>query len=118
MLTLEQLKQAVHRKGVTKTDAALLCVAAASANAATTLAVRKLAVSAGVKGAKTINFSSHLSSAEDKVFKTTDGWELTEAGSQYVANLAAQGLSASLSFSTSMIHRNREFLTRMIQPKR
>lgn len=95
LLTLEQLKQTVHRKGVTKTDAALLCVAAAGARAASTGAVRKLAVDAGVKGAKKINFSAHLSSAEDKVFKAPDGWELTASGQAYAAALAAQGLSAS-----------------------
>lgn len=95
MLTLEQLKRAVHRKGVTKTDAALLCVAAAGGHSATTGAVRKLALDAGVKGAKKINFSAHLSSAEDKVFKAGGGWELTDSGRQYVAALAAQGLSAS-----------------------
>jgi hypothetical protein len=54
-----------------------------------------LAYEAGVKGAKKINFSAHLASAEDKVFKAANGWELTETGRQYVAALAAQGLSAS-----------------------
>ena len=85
MLTLEQLKQAIHSQRITKTDSALLCVAGAGAKAASTVAVRKLAIEAGVKGAKTINFSAHLSSAEDKVFKTSQGWELTDAGREYVA---------------------------------
>ena len=40
MLTLEQLKQAVHKKGVTKTDAALLCVAGGGAKGVSTAAVR------------------------------------------------------------------------------
>ncbi len=95
MLTLEQLKQAVHRQSVTKTDVALLCVAATGSHSATTAAVRKLAVDAGVKAAKKINFSAHLSSAEDKVFKAPQGWELTDVGRKYVAGLAAQELSAS-----------------------
>lgn len=95
MLTLDQLKQAVHRSSITKTDAALLCVAASGAKAAATSAVRKLAVEAGVRGAKKINFSAHLSSAEDKVFKAPQGWELTEAGRKYVAGLAAKELSTS-----------------------
>jgi len=95
LLTLEQLKQTVHRQRLTKTDVALLCVAAAGAKAASTAAVRKLALEAGVRGAKTINFSAHLSSAEDKAFKAPQGWELTEAGRKYVAGLAAQELSTS-----------------------
>lgn len=95
MLTLEQLKQAVHQKGVTKTDVALLSVAAAGAKAAPTTAVKKLALEAGVKGAKTLNFTAHLHSAEDKVFKTPEGWELTELGRKYVAGLTAQQLSTS-----------------------
>ena len=95
MLTLEQLKQAVHRQSLTKTDVALLCVAASGAIAVSTATVRKVAVEAGVKAAKRINFSAHLSSAEDKVFKAPQGWELTDLGRKHVAGLAAQELSAS-----------------------
>lgn len=95
MLTLEQLKQVVHRKGITKTDVALLCVAAAGASAASTKSVRQLAVDSGVKGANKINFSAHLSSAEDKVFKTPSGWELTDVGRAHVSALAGKVLSAS-----------------------
>lgn len=95
MLTFDQLKQAVHKKGVTKTDVALLCVAAAGAEKAPTAQVKKLAISAGVKHAKDINFAAHLHSAEDKAFKTPDGWELTEIGRKYVASLAAVQLSDS-----------------------
>lgn len=95
MLTLDQLKQAVHRRKITKTDATLLCVAAAGAKAASTNTVRQLAVESGVKGAKSINLTAHLNSAEDKVFKAPQGWELTDAGRKYVAALAAEEMSAS-----------------------
>lgn len=95
MLTTEQLKQAVHQKGLTKTDAALLCVAAGGGSDVSTAAVRKLALDAGVKGAKKINFSAHLSAAEDKVFKTPKGWELTPGGRLHIAALAGKVLSAS-----------------------
>ncbi len=60
-----------------------------------TAAVRKLAIDAGVKGAKKINFSAHLSASEDKVFKTPKGWEFTPGGRQHIAALAAEALSAS-----------------------
>lgn len=95
MLTTEQLKQAVHQNGVTKTDAALLCVAAGGGSDVSTAAVRKLAIDAGVKGAKKINFSSHLSASKDKVFKTPKGWELTPVGRQHIAVLAGKTVSAS-----------------------
>lgn len=95
MLTTEQLKQVVHQGGVTKTDASLLCVAAGGGSNVSTATVRQLAVDAGVKGAKKINFSAHLSAAEDKVFKTPQGWELTPAGRQHVASLAGKTLSVS-----------------------
>lgn len=95
MLTLEQLKQAVHRKNITKTDVALLCVAAGGAKAVSTAEAKRLALEAGVKGAKKINFHSHLSSAEDRVFKAPQGWELTRDGKKYVAGLAASELSSS-----------------------
>jgi hypothetical protein len=51
--------------------------------------VKKLAIKSGVRGAKEINFSSHLGSARDKVYRTPDGWELSDAGRQYVAEIAA-----------------------------
>jgi len=95
LLTLEQLKLAVHKKGVSKTNIALLCVAAGGATKVPGPQVKKLAIGAGVKGAKKINFTAHLHGADDKVFKTPDGWELTEAGCTHVAALAAAELSVS-----------------------
>jgi len=95
LLTIEQLKQGVHRAGITKTDSALLCVAAAGGKSASTASVRKLAIDVGVKGAMKLNFSAHLSSAEDKIFHSPSGWELTDQGRKYVAGLAAQVLSVS-----------------------
>lgn len=95
MLTTEQLKQVAHQSDVTKTDAALLCVAAGGGSAVSTATVRKLALEAGVKGAKKINFSAHLSAADDKVFKTPTGWELSPAGRAHVAALAGKALSVS-----------------------
>lgn len=95
MLTLDQLKLAVHRQRLTKTDAALLCVAAGGARAVPAPEVRKLAMESGVKGAAKTNWGAHLGSAEDRVFKTVQGWELTKSGREHVASLAAQELSAS-----------------------
>ena len=95
MLTLEQLKQIIHKQKTTKTEIALLCVAAAGAKGVSAPEVKKLAIEAGVKGAKDINFTAHLHSVEDKVFKTPSGWELTEEGRKHVASLAAGHLSTS-----------------------
>jgi len=95
MLTPDQLKQAVHRPGITKTDIALLSVAAGGGKGVPTSKVRDHATSAGVRGAKNLNFSGHLSAAEDKVFKTPDGWELTEKGRQHVATISASAISVS-----------------------
>lgn len=94
MLTIEQLKQAVHKKGITKTDVALLC-AASGGSSISTAAIKKLALDAGFRGAKQTNFGAHLNSAADKVFRTPNGWELTDAGRKHVAQIAAQGLSTS-----------------------
>lgn len=95
MLTLEQLKATVHRHGITRTDVALLCVGAAGAQGVPTRSVRKFALDAGVKKAKDINFSQHLASAEDKVFKTPSGWELTNVGREYISGLSAEALASS-----------------------
>ena len=105
MLTIEQLKQAVHRKGITKTDTALLCVDAAG-KSASIAAVKNLARDAGVKNFKNINFSAHLASAEDKVFKTPEGWELTALGRAHVASLTAQILSTSPAAAEAQALRN------------
>jgi hypothetical protein len=95
LLTAEQLKQVAHQPGLTRTDSALLCVAAGGGSDVPTAMVRKLAIAAGVKGAKTINFSAYLSAAEDKVFKTPSSWELTGVGREHVAALAGRILSSS-----------------------
>lgn len=80
---------------MTRTDTALLCVAAAGGKKASTAGVRKLAIDAGVKGAQKINFSAYLAAAEDKVFKTPEGWELTDGGRQHVAGLVGESLAIS-----------------------
>ena len=95
MLTLEQLKQAVHQRNISKTDVTLLCVAAGGGKSVSTSDAKKLAISSGVRRAAQINFSAHLHSAEDKVFKVPDGWELTDKGRKYVAGLAAVQLTES-----------------------
>jgi hypothetical protein len=95
LLTLEQLKVVVHQKGLTKTDTCLLCVAAGGGSNVQTAAAKKCAIDAGVKGAKKWNFGAFLSAADDKVFKTPDGWELTEGGKSHIASLAGESLSVS-----------------------
>jgi hypothetical protein len=95
LLTPEQLKAVVHRKGLTKTDTCLLCVATGGGVAVPTAAAKRYAIEAGVKGAKNWNFGAFLSSAEDKVFKAPAGWELTGTGRGHVATLAAGSLSTS-----------------------
>lgn len=95
MLTLEQLKGVVHKKGISRTNVALLCVAAAGGQGVPTSKAKQLAVQAGVKKGKDINFSAHLGSAEDKVFRTPSGWELTPAGRAHVAALSGEVLSSS-----------------------
>lgn len=95
MLTLEQLKQAVHRQKLTKTDTALLCVAGKGGKDVPTTAVRTIAINVGIRAATSTNYGAHLASAEDKVFKTPNGWELTEAGRKHVAALAAKELASS-----------------------
>lgn len=95
MLTPEQLKAIVHVKGQTKTDTCLLCVAAGGGTAVPTASAKKHAIEAGAKGAKNWNIGAFLSSADDKVFKTPSGWELTGKGREHVAALAAGSLSAS-----------------------
>lgn len=95
MLTPEQLKAIVHTKGITKTDTCLLCVAAGGGAAVPTTTAKKLAIEAGVKGAKKWNVGAFLSSANDKIYRTPSGWELTNTGREHVATLAGSSLSIS-----------------------
>lgn len=94
MLTAEQLKQVVHQKGMSNTDALLATLGSAGGIASTRI-VRSLAVAAGLKGAKTINISTYLGRATEKAFKTPDGWELSKAGRHHVAQVAAAALDES-----------------------
>lgn len=95
MLTLDQLKATVHKKGLTRTDVTLLCVGAAGAQGVPTRLARKFALDAGVKGASHLNISQHLASAKGKIFKTPSGWELTTDGREYVSVLAKEALTSS-----------------------
>jgi hypothetical protein len=95
LLTIDQLKTVIHRKGISRTDVALLCVAAGGGKGVPTTSVREYARQSGMKGHKEANFSAFLSQAKDKVFKTPDGWELTADGRTHVAALAAHAISSS-----------------------
>lgn len=95
MLTLDQLKVVVHRKGLTQTDKAPLCLAAAGGADAGIKQIRDLAEGAGVKGAKNMNLSGLLSSSKAKAFKTPAGWELTVEGKEHVVLLASSAIAES-----------------------
>ncbi len=95
MLTLDQLKVVVHRKGLTQTDRALLCLAAAGGADAGVKQIRALAEDAGVKGAKNMNLSGLLSASKAKAFKTPAGWELTFEGKEHVVSLASSAIAES-----------------------
>ena len=61
----------------------------ADPTSASTTDIKKLAIEAGVKGAKNTNFAAHLLSVPDKVFKAANGWELSDKGRVYVAEMTA-----------------------------
>lgn len=95
MLTSDQLKQALHSRGLSKTDAVLLCLATAGGHSASPREIRALAVQCGMKGAKDLNVGALLHSATGRAFKTPKGWELTDVGRQHVAQIATARLSIS-----------------------
>lgn len=95
LLTLEQLKIVVHKKGLTQTDRVLLCLASAGGEAVSIAQIRAVAVSSGVKNAKAMNVSGLLSASKEKVFRTPNGWELSKSGREYVSSLAAEAIVSS-----------------------
>jgi hypothetical protein len=94
MLTIEQLKKAIHRQRLKKTDIALLCLATAGGKGVLTRVIKELAIECGVKDAKRTNFFPHLA-ASGKAFMGTVGWELTEDGWKYTKKLADLELSTT-----------------------
>jgi hypothetical protein len=123
LLTAEQLKQVIHGRDASRIDCLLLALAAQGGRA-TTAAVRDAAIAAGVKQAKTLNVSTYLSRAKGKAFNTPDGWELTKAGREHVAWLAAETLAESPAVAEARVLRDllpklknadaREFLSEAI----
>ena len=95
MLTIEQLKQVVHKNGLSQADIGMLCVAANGGAMVPTQKIRETAITAGVKGAKKFNFAARFASAKERVFLTPRGWELTDQGRQYVAELSAGVITVS-----------------------
>jgi len=94
MLTIDQLKQIVHIRGLSKTDISLLCIAGSSVPVSTA-EIRKRAIAVGLKGARSTNFSALLSAAIGKVFRSPDGWELTAEGKKHIKEVAAHELLTS-----------------------
>lgn len=79
----KKVKEVLHKKGLSKSDAYLLILYLQEAPIALS-EVRKIAVSMGVSKAKTENISAYLSRAKGKCRKVIDGWELTLDGKNHL----------------------------------
>lgn len=80
MIARSNLKNVLAREGLSRKQKVLLCLAVGADEAKSPADIRGLALDAGVRAAKTWNFSAILASLGGLVARTSKGWELTENG--------------------------------------
>lgn len=88
MLDSLALRDLLSKREFSLRDKLLLCLATDPGRAWPIKEVRDLAVSAGLRAAKTSDLSTPLSRAKSLVARTSAGWELTSDGRAYVADIA------------------------------
>lgn len=88
LLDSSALRDLLSKRGFSLRDKLLLCLATDPDRAMPVKEVRDLAVSAGLRSAKTSDLSTPLSRAKTLVARTAVGWELTSDGKAHVAELA------------------------------
>ncbi|CDG53893.1 conserved hypothetical protein [Halomonas sp. A3H3] len=92
------LKEIVANPEIDKKDKALACLAYDAHAPKQVKAVKEIAASVGLKGAKKINFLSILARHTGKTIRSPEGWELTSDGRAYVKQLGG-GPTVQLSSS-------------------
>jgi hypothetical protein len=86
LLSRNQLKNIIHRPAITWTNLFLLCLAVDVDRPKPVADVRVIAIEAGLAASKTKNASKYLSASKARglAVNTPDGWELTDAGKEYL----------------------------------
>lgn len=87
-MDLNELKKLVHAPKVTRNDQLLFLLSFNDNSPKSIAAIRLLAADLGVRGHKSWDISSTLSSVKKKVMRTSRGWELNPTGQQYVCALS------------------------------
>jgi hypothetical protein len=86
LLNLTDLKNLLHKKGLSQTDALLLMIAANGPVPKRPEAITKLGLSAGLRNIRNWNVSARLAASNGKAINTPHGWELTDAGRKHIVN--------------------------------
>jgi hypothetical protein len=87
LLDLQTLKNRLHRPDLSRQEQALLLLATGTLNAKKTDSLRADAKKAGLTKAQGWNLSDILAKAKPYVIRTSDGWELTDAGQDEIRRL-------------------------------
>jgi hypothetical protein len=95
LLKLAELKNLLHKKGLSQTDALLLLLAVDDAAPRKPESITNTGLSAGLRAIKKWNISARLSASAGKAINTPHGWELTDAGRTYLASTYSVGLKSS-----------------------
>jgi hypothetical protein len=96
LLPKDALKDLLAQTSLERKEKVLLCLAVDPAKARAVREIQELATGAGLRRAKDWNISAILFSAPGLAVRTTSGWELTAAGSEFVAKLAGPLLNSPI----------------------
>lgn len=100
MVSIDDLKNSLHDPKLELKDRLLLCLAGCTDRVSSVAQVKRVAERAGMRDAKTCNVSLYLSRNNGQSIRTSQGWELTEAGQVRVNELLGRAGRVSLSSVT------------------
>jgi hypothetical protein len=95
LLRVAELKNLLHRSGLSQADSLLLILAAANGAPQRPDAITQTAISAGLREIKKWNISARLAASGGRAINTPSGWELTDSGRNHLKTTFGIGVSPS-----------------------
>lgn len=114
MIDGSRLKDLLSKPEFSKTDKVLICLAVDADQPSAVKNIRALAISSGLRAAKSWNISQLLSASNGLAVRTDQGWELTSEGKRQVAKVIG---SSAPSPTPNMAANLRQYIPKLADKK-
>lgn len=111
MLEADIVKELLAQKGFSSKEKLLLCLAEEPLRPRKTTEIRERAIALGLREAKNWNVSDYLSKTKPFALRTTEGWELSEAGKRKITEIAGPLLPSVTSLVVSSLRKQLPSIT-------